>query len=258
MSPPTPAKDDAGRQFRELIESLPADRLIDIYVGEMTPETKPFRVQQILLETMSDYFKSALQANAFAEGKEARLTFPEDSLNAWKVLMRWAFARTVPRWNDGRDDDGIDSGFELLLIDCWVLGDKYQIPAFQDEVMLELLYYYREETIGFDVVKHGVAVTISGSALRRLLAEEVMTNNMEGGVTEDLNQFDGMHFLADFVTARERYDDTGTKGFFDRFGKERKATLEAGPGGTWDEYMVGEKLPCRAWKWESDQLGWGF
>ncbi|KAK1059348.1 hypothetical protein LTR33_013176, partial [Friedmanniomyces endolithicus] len=81
MSPPTPAKDDAGRQFRELIESLPADRLIDIYVGEMTPETKPFRVQQILLETMSDYFKSALQANAFAEGKEARLTFPEDSLN---------------------------------------------------------------------------------------------------------------------------------------------------------------------------------
>jgi len=90
------------------------------------------------------------------------------------------------------------------------------------------------------------------------LAEEVMTNNMQGGVTEDLNQFDGMHFLADFVTARESYDDTGTKGFFDRFGKERKATLEAGPGGTWDEYMVGEKLPCRAWKWESDQLGMGF
>ncbi|KAK0782581.1 hypothetical protein LTR91_011361 [Friedmanniomyces endolithicus] len=230
MSPPTTAEDDAGRQFRELIESLPADRLIDIYVGEMTPETKPFRVQQLLLETMSDYFKSALQANAFAEGKEARLTFSEDSLNAWKVLMRWAFTRTVPRWTDRRDDDGIDCGFELLLIDCWVLGDKYQIPAFQDEVMLELLYYYKEETIGFDVVKHGVAVTSSGSALRRLLAEEVMTNNMQGGVTEDLNQFDGMHFLADFVTARESYDDTGTKGFFDRFGKERKATLEAGPG----------------------------
>ncbi|TKA75981.1 hypothetical protein B0A55_03258 [Friedmanniomyces simplex] len=242
---------DSEQQIRDLADSLQADRLIDVYVGEITPDTKPFRVQQVLLEQLSDYFSSALRADAFVEGERGRLHFPEDD--------------AVPRWTE---IDGAKMDTEMLLVNCWVLGDKYRIHTFQDEVMLGMLMSFSKKqggTYSCDVLKRGVELTSSGSKLRRLklrrlMAEEVVnTRSVYGQADFDLDQFDGVRFLSDFAKAKEDHCDYGM-GFNTeiRFGLQSEATLEAGTGGTWREYMVGNKLPRRVWKWDKIEGEWKF
>ncbi|KAK0938649.1 hypothetical protein LTR29_009748 [Friedmanniomyces endolithicus] len=238
--------------------SLQADRLIDIYVGEVTPETTPFRVQQVLLGQLSDYFDSALKTDTFVEGKQGRLHFPEDNVSAWKVLLHWAFTRMLPHWFKSTAEGNLDDGTAMLLVDCWVLGDKYQIHAFQDEVMMEMLCWLVYSPGSCDVFKRGVELTSPGSKLRRLMAEGLEELYEDGYESSDLDQFDGMQFLEDYVQAKRRRDDHVSQHLATRFGCNGEVTLEAGPGGTWKEYMVGDKLPSRAWKWIEKWGIWGF
>ncbi|KAK1062672.1 hypothetical protein LTR74_010128 [Friedmanniomyces endolithicus] len=249
-----------ARQSRELAKSLQADRLITIYVGETDGKTKPFRVQQVLLEQLSDYFRSALQTDTFAEGEEGRLHFPEDNLNAWKVLLHWVFTRTVPHWD--KDDDGMTIDIELqnLLIDCWVLGDKYHIYNSQNEVMVELLWYYSWHIGEEAVFKRGVELTSSDSKLRRLMAEGIVGIMEADQPYSGLDQYDGMRFLEDYVRAKAQYDEDGDNHGFAQvvFGDESEATLETGPGGRWKDYLVGDTIPNRAWKWDLDEREWGL
>ncbi|KAK0253278.1 hypothetical protein LTR35_005700 [Friedmanniomyces endolithicus] len=259
MSLPVATTDDSGGEARVLAESLQADRLIDIYVSEMNSKTKPFRVQQVLLEQLSDYFNSALQANNFVESKEGRLNFPEDDLNAWRVLLHWMFTKTVPHW-DKDDEIAIDEELQNLLIDCWVLGDKYQICAFQNEVMVELLWYYSWHIGEEETFKRGVELTSSASKLRRLMAEGIVEIMEADHPHSGLDQYDGMRFLEDYIRAKEQFDEDGDNHGFAQvvFGDESEGTLEKGPGGRWKDYLVGDTLPSRAWKWDLDEREWGF
>ncbi|KAK1823579.1 hypothetical protein LTR12_001990 [Friedmanniomyces endolithicus] len=255
LPPAATASADAVAQPKELADSLRTDRMINIYVGKATPEAKPFRVQQVLLEQLSEYFSNALSADTFVEGKKARLNFPEDDVDAWKVLLRWAFTHTVPHWTKK-----MAGKIEMVFVDCWVLGDKYQIRSFQNEVMMEMLYYYTCNSGSFEVLRHGVEQTSSGSKLRRLMAEEVVAGVDVGKQGFDLDQFDGMRFLKDYVQAKQRLSghEWCSRGYAaaTRFGGNCDATINAGPGGTWKEYMVGDKLPHRAWKWDITSKAW--
>ncbi|KAK4895398.1 hypothetical protein LTR27_006462 [Elasticomyces elasticus] len=114
------AKTHAAEERGMLSRSLQADRLIDIYVGKVTPEVKPFRVQQVLLGQLSDYFTKALRANTFREGEQGRVHFPDDDSQIWEVLLNWIINRSVPSYAERKG-----AGAQAMFIHCWILGDKY-------------------------------------------------------------------------------------------------------------------------------------
>ncbi|KAK5702598.1 hypothetical protein LTR97_003543 [Elasticomyces elasticus] len=244
----------------QVARSLREARLIEIYVGEITTAKKPFLVQEVFLEQLSDYFGKALQAAAFREGQEGRLYFPDDTEDAWEVLLHWVVKRDLPfKPNMGKGAETLQQTEQALLINCWVLGDKYQIHAFQNEVMLEMLIFYAAMTGFYSVLATGIELTGSRSRLRRLLAEEMVYLVYEEERVE-LDQLDAVNsngFMGDFLRAKEMYD--WKKAPFTapgRFCDRAEATFEAGMRGTWKEYMVGDHLPYRDWRWHEKDVNW--
>ncbi|KAK3628305.1 hypothetical protein LTR56_018697 [Elasticomyces elasticus] len=239
-----------------MIRSLQTDRIIHIYVGELLPGTKPFRVQQVLLEQLSDYFSGALRDKAFCEGEEGRLHFPEDDLDVWEVLLHWLFRRSLPQWVD------VDSETkESLLIRCWVLADKYQVHDFQNEAMMDIMMHQSQHPACIRNLMHGVKVTAAGSKLRRIMAEELVWQvyiKKDIQFTE-LDQLDGPSFIGDFLTAKVHFDQNNNVFAGPaKFGAAMLTTPGEGPPGVWKEYMVGGWLPRRAWRWHDAMKYWVF
>jgi hypothetical protein len=72
------------------------------------------------------------------------LRFPEDNETAWKLLLHWMkpAADHIPTPASSlraRPEEKARSGFQDMYINCCALGDKYDIPPFQDLIMLELI-----------------------------------------------------------------------------------------------------------------------
>ncbi|KAK5696312.1 hypothetical protein LTR17_024321 [Elasticomyces elasticus] len=244
-----------SRSAQALAVSLRTDRLVDIYVGAITAETKPYRVQQVLLEKLSEYFVVALKRDTFSEGQNGRLHFPDDDVDVWQVLLQWAIQRDVPHW------ESIDGETRIsLLIRCWVTGDKYGLHDFQDEIMLEALMCFRGHVEDKDL-HLGVTLTAPGSALRCLVAEEMVFKvYAQKEVTfSELDELDGTMFMGDFLSAKQIFDEDNSA-FFTRarFGTQAEAHIGTGPGGVWKKFMVGDRVPQRAWRWETGWNSWCF
>ncbi|KAK4895399.1 hypothetical protein LTR27_006463 [Elasticomyces elasticus] len=241
-------KEESSRS--RIARSLQTDRLVDIYVGAITVETKPYRIQQVVLEKLSEYFVVALKRDTFSEGQHGRLHFPDDDMDVWQVLLQWAIQRDVPHW------EGIDEETRVsLLIRCWVMGDKYGVHDFQNEIMLEALKCVRGP-VEDEEVYLGVKLTAPGSALRCLMAEEMVYKvYVENDVAfTELDKLDGTMFMGDFLIAKQIFDEDKTAfGTRARFGTQAEAHSGTGPGGVWKKFMVGTHIPRRAWRWES----WG-
>ncbi|KAK5702599.1 hypothetical protein LTR97_003544 [Elasticomyces elasticus] len=238
-----------------LAVSLQTDRLVDIYVGEITTESRPYRVQQVVLEKLSEYFVVALKRETFSEGPSGRLHFPDDDVDVWQVLLQWAIQRDVPHW------EGIDEEIRIsLLIRCWVTGDKYALHDFQNEIMLEALMCFCGPVEDEDVYL-GVKLTAPGSAFRCLMAEEMVFKVYTEKEVEftDLNKLDGTMFMGDFLSAKQILDeDNGAFSTRARFGTQAEAHIGTGPGGVWKKFMVGDRVPQRAWRWETGWNAWCF
>lgn len=208
------------------------------------------------MEELSDYFAKALRADAFREGLEACLHFPQDDVDTWEVMLHWAIKRTMPVWSE------LDSETTLSVqMRCWVMGDKYQATTFQDEIMVDLLKLCSTPTASSAILKQGVRSSTPRSPLRKLMAEELvyLVYGCHGMDVDELDELDGFGLMSEFVKAHMRYE--ANKEAFSssvRFGSYCEATLAVGPGGTWKEFLVGKKIPRRAWKWDVFNDAWVF
>ncbi|KAK4962984.1 hypothetical protein LTR10_000611 [Elasticomyces elasticus] len=235
----------------------PGDRLIEVYVGERRSESKPFRVQQVLLEQLSEYFVKALRRDSFSEGEDGRLSFPEDDLDVWEVLLHWAVVRSLPAWSSTNGKEK-----EALLIRCWVLGDKYQLSPFQNEVMLDLIMYQSTDLAGVENLMLGVKLTRPGSELRRVMAQELVWRIQAHGDVEvsQISELDGTMSTVDFLKAQTEYYEDKDMAFTgqSKFGSTPPSDDVLGPQGIWKEYMVGDFVPQRAWLWNKSIDMWTF
>lgn len=195
---------------------LKSDRVIKIFIGE---ETAPVHIPESLLTHTSDYFIAALRH----EVEYGILRFPEDSLRAWKVLLSWMFDGNIPVI------PCTDTNCTcFLLVQCWCLGDKYQMPLFQDHVMLAFVNHWSCGCDAFgQAVREAYENTRSGSKLRKFVTECVVAGSidLEFSVGGDLDEFDG---LAGFTRASmEALNLRLTKGKEWFYSSDR-----------WDEYLL--------------------
>ncbi|KAK4895434.1 hypothetical protein LTR27_006498 [Elasticomyces elasticus] len=176
----------------DFVQSLRDPRLIKIYIGSDGAE--PFHVPQCILEAPSDYFKKALAPDGSPDmAVPDTLSFANDSEASWKVLLYWMFEHDLP--NDEQRETDDCEGWELLMVDCWAMGDRYKIPKFQDLVMLELLDILLQYTsFETDTIKQAFATTPAGCALRMVMAELVaaqLQDEIFDLGSENLHEFEG-------------------------------------------------------------------
>ena len=173
---------------------MQTDRVIKLVVG--TPRTT-FCISQNLLECTAEYFRAAFRYEQLGDAERGTLTFPDDDVTAWKVLIYWIMKRELPHeevlGNYYATTEGIPR-CHLLCIRCWALGDKYGIAAFQDLIMLDLLAVL-DDNFKLDVreMKEALETTPPGSLLRDLVAEELAYELACGSKDlESLDVFNGV------------------------------------------------------------------
>jgi len=189
----------SNRQLTATIfSSLRSDRLVKVYVGD---STEPFLIQQTLLKNTSDYFTRALCSDSFDEGALGVLRFREDNIKTWQILLYWIFNRDLP--------EEVTKPSPGSIMDCWILGDNYDVPSFQDDAMFTLIQLINDsEYLGTENVRSGIERTTQRSALRRLLVEELVLGvyyHRDVGI-EELDEWEGAGFLSDFVKAKDWYN----------------------------------------------------
>ncbi|GAB1736742.1 hypothetical protein NU219Hw_g8357t1 [Hortaea werneckii] len=213
--------DEAESAGPEFAEALATDRLIKVYVGE----GQPFLVQQLLLESLSDYFIRALQRDKFSEGIRGELRVEGDDRYTWQVLLHWLFKGVLP----SKVKEDAD-----CLIDLWIVGDKYGVEALQNDAMYALLKHINskqdDKALSLVTIKKGTNGTASGTVMRRLLAEETIRAmyGKEPASYEDFVTWNAVGFVSDVLRAKDSYGAQGYQ-ILSRF-------LNKGP--LWKEFML--------------------
>ncbi|KAI7196676.1 hypothetical protein KC363_g766 [Hortaea werneckii] len=224
-------------KIRQFANSLESDRLVGIKVGS-NQNKKPFLVSQRRPESASKYFRRALRQDSFKEGLNGQIDFPKDDYDAWTVLVFWM----MNTFNIAKEEITPD-----LLIKCWVLGDKCEIPEFQDQIMLELLFIFVQDYATEDIIKLGSELSPTGSVLKRLVAEEaaVALINQKTDFESLEAAFNGNGMLRDFVLARDNWEADGkfyTSRFESLAAEERTSQEEEWNeewrSPTWQNYML--------------------
>lgn len=163
---------------------------------------KPFLIPHNILSSQgSEYFAKALDPSTFKEGRTGRLDVPDDGVEAWKVFLFWLFHRNLPYFGSGKNKTQRFKEIDLLVC-CWSLGDKYDIPDFQDEVMLMLMECLAVNVVHPHTVNLAFNTSSPDSHMRRIMAEEVAENLREGHWhEEDFKELDGEGFTYEFAKA---------------------------------------------------------
>jgi hypothetical protein len=108
--------------------------------------------------------------------------------------------------SDTKDDE------ELLTL-CWVLGDKYDIPNFQDVAMFTLLQLADGENVEPSTIKLAFKNTSPGCKLRLLMAEELAAMMLHG--TVGYGRVDGIlngtNFAEELLEALDRVENEDTQ-----------------------------------------------
>lgn len=112
--------------------------LIKIHVGALCEISTPFVVPKSLL-TRFPYFEKAL-SSSFKEGKAGVFYFPEDGEEAWKHLIYFIFHEKIEPLGIG--EKALWSQF-LTLTHAYLLGDKYQLGRFQNQIVHTLVTAFR-------------------------------------------------------------------------------------------------------------------
>lgn len=97
-------------------------------------------LQQKLLEAASGWFTAALKSKTFIEGNQGTLDFPDDDRKVWEFLIYWMLKHKLPFTYQKNEN-------LLILVKCWVLGDKYGIEEFQDEAMFRIIRRFEKDFV---------------------------------------------------------------------------------------------------------------
>lgn len=173
--------------------------------------------------------------------KALELQYTMDDREAWILLLYWAYHHRLPE-PPGEYDSWVDNCDDL--VSAWLLGNKYDIPSFQDLVMIELLQI--NECLDHHYIETAFTTTKSGSPIRRVLVEKIVYLYVRGELKHDY--LDGLGriigFTSAFAKAMEAHRKEG-EGMFKRMPWQRNDQ-----GDRWIEYML-EKEEKREWKWAS-------
>lgn len=199
---------------------MKSDRLIKIFIAD---EAEPVHLSEKLLLRTSSWFETALQSKW--ETELGVLRFPDDSLDSWKLFIFWMNYKRIPK---SLDILGINDCEISHLVRCWILGDKYLVPLFQDAVMIELFqclhaqssHYPRQYSLNsgtevhLDFIQEGFEGCAPGSELRKLLAEYLIwdfkTTHMVTPTSFDM--FDGIcGVTGEVLKALELYESLSTR-----------------------------------------------
>lgn len=206
------------------------DSLISIYVGAVP---KPLMMPKSILERSSQYFVKALKHSHLGTGETNTLRFPEDDLDGWTVVLYWMVNREVP----GEPIEPKASVYRVLIA-CWIMGDRYDMPAFQDVVMMELLNRLDVFSPSMALVKLAFESTIPGSKLRLVMAEELGWMIKHGRCGEQCEELDCCDGILDFTSAIAFAMRPGVDDLASRLPRASKPENDR-----WCEFLIGELSP---------------
>ncbi|KAK4617566.1 hypothetical protein CLAFUW4_11838 [Fulvia fulva] len=222
----------------QLAQQLKAQRLIKIFVGD---QTEPYEVQQSVLENACEYFVKAIKNEHLGVGNIGTLRFQNDSKDAWQLLLYFIVRGRLPEDLDLRDDSG-----QMLLISCWVLGDRYFLPDFQDLVMVKVLNILAFDVPDWETIRFALDNTCSGSKLRRAFADTAISYvYSDSSTVDDVHADDAAELedlmgvsgaVVEILAARDRLE----KNKFSWVCPFNEATVSNPLAGEWQDYMVGE------------------
>lgn len=214
-------------------------RMARVLVGSEL--SKDFVVPWVTLENISKAFAQELKShkNADSDGY-GRVQLPHDRPQAWGMLLHWQVKGHLPSMRGEKlDGDGTfenDAQLLALQVDCWLLGEKYEIVDFQDVIMLEFLSaLYRAGGVTLDLLVSALTATAPTSKLSKVMAEEAASWLNDGHakeVLEKLGQCSSRDFS--FGILHEAFEGSG-----DHSGR----LLDP----TWKDYMVGEGPGSQHW-----------
>jgi hypothetical protein len=167
-----------------------------------------------------------------------------DDVAGWKALLHWIVVRELPHemsWVIGQgNEDQVRQ-----LVRAWILRDRYDIPHFQNLVMLELLKSQEQLSTNLapnvSIMKEAFEGSPLESPLGRLMMEELVEQLRKGDVGgQELDSFDNVagfsSMLFDYLT--NKVDDDGEYEFWPRL-----PGFDNNPGSSpYQEFMVGGKF----------------
>ncbi|KAK4960096.1 hypothetical protein LTR10_002987 [Elasticomyces elasticus] len=237
-----------------LANAMQSDRLVKLVIGKHSEDSDhdceshgTLMIWASALEAATEYFRGALRnQHPGTGGEQDVLTFPEDDFRAWKVLLHWMVKSELPE-----DDDMpkftvspmLTDGDYTALVLCWILGDKYGIPGFQDLIMIELILQLEIQGTPMGIIRYCFVHTAPRSVLRELMAEELVLY-LGVGVLEDedgdlLDEFDG---IPGFSTTLARKMMLGKE-----IGRYRGRLPFTSVKGAYQSFMIGKSLPKLHW-----------
>lgn len=175
-------------------------------------------IQQVLLESVSNFFTKALRNEHLGDkNEEGVLRFPEDRVDAWEVLVYWIFCRQLPApLSDAYAPGGVTRyRNQLLIVHCWALGDRYSIVEFHDDSLLVLVLHCVRRGLSWEAIKVGIKASTPGTPIRTRLfafeAEAFIYKRWESEMDEQdyrpnyhqMDELDGQHFVSEIMAAHD-------------------------------------------------------
>ena len=119
---------------------LQPDRMIKLEIGSANDRISlcvPERTLVGISTPFAEVLKTKLVVDEYSRHV---LRLPDDNSEAWKILLYSQFAGSLPHMFSAAGYASIERAEHLvLLVHCWLLGEKYGALQFQDLIMGELI-----------------------------------------------------------------------------------------------------------------------
>lgn len=90
------------------------------------------------------------------------------------MLLYWIITKTLPEEHVHFSPERDEAVSQPMIVQCWVLGDKYDVVAFQDLIMVELLYVSNGPSIKVRAACEAFENSRTGSKLRLLVSRLIV------------------------------------------------------------------------------------
>lgn len=139
-------------------------KIVVFSVGKENP--KDFAIHESVIKPVSEFVKLALEKD-WKEAKERLIPLPEDRPEVFELLQNWLYTKNIPSLDT--KDAVKDAAEYKMLIQAYILGDKFGITDFKDAIIdciiLKLRYTGRFDARLATFVYEN---TLDESPLRRL------------------------------------------------------------------------------------------
>lgn len=125
---------------------------------------------QLLSPSLSSFLAQKIWVDANAN---RYVEIADTDAAAWKVLFAWQTDKRLPAFLDPGGDTTGDSHRQLLC-QCWLLGEKWDIIAFQNDIMVRLLDVIKNVWMGPAVMQLVFGSSRPNSRLCLLMAEDIV------------------------------------------------------------------------------------